>query len=191
MPLPERRSRAASGSRLGREQRQLHQNASPAGLGDDRSGTPEDPSHHQPTEAATTNGCTTSSFITDGSGEVAKTADAPGGAGGDRTRIKSRRRKVRAPMGGIGGAEEEPGKMAEWGDAGGGGGKKERRSKNEGRGRNDVAEGGEAEGDADSCSSILDSALWKGGRAGDERVRDGGGRGVAPSESGEEYDFGV
>lgn len=93
-------------------------------------------------------------------------------------------------MGGNGGGEEEAGAMAERGD---GGGKKERRSKNEGRGKNeaDAMEGGGAEGDAAGCPSILDSALWKGGREGDERARDGrGGRGAAPSGSGVDYDFG-
>lgn len=99
-------------------------------------------------------------------------------------------------MGGSGGGEEEAGAMAEWGDGGGGGGgdKKERRSKNEGRGRNeaDAIEGGGAEGYSADCPAILDSALWKGGREGDGRARDGGGggRGVAPSESGVDYDFG-
>ena len=194
------RTRATSGSRLGREHRQQQQQhgfALASLGGEDR---PED------------------SLLRQGDKETAArfSGDAGGGeglfdaAGENRVRTKSRRNKVRPSLrgsegggGGGGGGQEDRESIADWGNGrsehewtrsggGGDGRKKERRPKSKARrgDRGDIAAGKRADdGEATGYPSLLDSALWKGGEeavGGDARAAAGG----SPGSSADLYDFG-
>lgn len=185
------RSRAASGSKFGREHRRQHQQGFPVAslTGDDRPTVPED------------------SLLRRDAEEPAIGGDGDGGERNlgteNRARAKSRRSKVRPSMGGAagggeGGEQEVRGGKIDWGSgsgekpsrssgSGGGSSKKERRPKSKARRgeRGDLAAGRRAdEVESSSYPSLLDSALWKGGGELDD--------GAARSAGGgsDLYDFG-
>lgn len=187
----EYRSRAASGSRLGREHRQQQQQQ-PQGFPlaslrrDDRPTVPEDSLLRQNAQEPAKD------FIGDGEG-------IPGSE--SRVRAKSRRNKTRPSLGGTAGGtegrdQENHGSKVDWRNGGGeqptrssGGGssKKERRPKSKARRgeRGDLAAGKRAnEEEPASYPSLLDSALWKGGGEADD-----GAAGAAAGGS-DLYDFG-
>ena len=189
----EYRSRATSGSRLGREHRQEPQHRQQqqgfpsAGLrGDDRPAVPEDSLLRQDRNEATRG------FGGDGDGgERTPGAD-------DRPRAKPRAKKTRPSMAGPA-AGNEAGGQEDWGNGGveqmtrssgsggGSGSKKERRPKSKARRgeRGDLASGRRTEEvEPVGYPSLLDSALWKDGGGVDE--------GAARSAGGgsDLYDFG-
>lgn len=165
-----RRSRATSGSRLGRESLYPQFSSSPRPGGVRSASSPEDSIPRQADYAR--------NFVhDDGSATMDLGNSTPpiGGGGGNKTRAKSRRRKTRTSLGGREGFQQENGAAVDWGSGGGeqqqpatdGGSKRERRPRsNTKREAGNMPTGTGVEGAPSGYPSLLDSRHWDGGGEG-------------------------